>query len=325
MDELIDQVIGDENVARAYKRAKAALVRRRVLEILIWTGIAFLISLPATMRLVSNLVAGVPFLQSLRFMVKYNAIVVNISMLIVLTPIISQLVFGGFPLMSLQRRFSAPKPLRQACGGVGEGRVAGPTALNEPAAVADLIETGISVEATKRLDARDLLALYAERTSKVTKRIYARAGIFLLVAVTISIVGITYFYHGIRDLPQATDYMDHVFGLLPSLGVLVLIELVALLFLRQHRAAMEDFRYFDAVRREREDKLIVLKMFAENASKVSTADVLDAMGIYVQTGRPARNSQGSRRMRRDQANPFETVTEVIDSTRGLNKFKEHKM
>jgi hypothetical protein len=326
MDGLVDRVIGDENLARAYRCAKDTLVRRRFLELLIWASIALFVSSPAIIRLVSNLAAGVPFLQSLRLMVKYNAVVVNVSILIALIPILSQMVFGGFPIMSLQQRLFASKPLRQAYESVGEGRVAaGPTALNEPSAIAELVETGISIEAAKSLDPRDLLALYAENTSNVTKRIYTRAGVFLLVAVTISIVGIAYFYHGIRDLPQATDYMDHVFGLLPSLSVLIFIELIALLFLRQHRAAMEDFRYFDAVRREREDKLVILKMFAENSSKVSAADVLDAMDIYVQAGRQSRNSPRSRRMRRDQASPFETVTDAMDSTEGLNKFKEHKL
>jgi len=48
---------------------------------------------------------------------------------------------------------------------------------------------------------------------------------------------------------------------------------------------MDEFRYHDAIRRSREESLVVLKLFAENPHEVPTKDVLSAMSIYSAAGK----------------------------------------
>jgi hypothetical protein len=76
------------------------------------------------------------------------------------------------------------------------------------------------------------------------------------------------------------DLLTRALSLLPGFGILFFLEFVALFFLRQHRAAMDDFRYYDLLKRQREENYVILTMFAENSDIVPTADVIRAMNIY---------------------------------------------
>ena len=105
------------------------------------------------------------------------------------------------------------------------------------------------------------------------------------------------------------------------------IEFIAFFFLRQYRAAMDEFRYFDAVRRSREENLVILKMFAENSEIVSTKDVLSAMKIYSQAGRLQKDETTdileSRKMQKDEIVVFEKLVDAIDRAKDMIRGREH--
>jgi uncharacterized membrane protein len=90
----------------------------------------------------------------------------------------------------------------------------------------------------------------------LTKKIYTGAGVYLIVGVIVAFTGLLFFYMRNRDLPIEHDYLDRFLSLLPGFGILFFIELVAFFFLRQCRAAMDEFRYFDAILRSRKDSLL---------------------------------------------------------------------
>ncbi len=54
-------------------------------------------------------------------------------------------------------------------------------------------------------------------------------------------------------MPTAPDYVERALVLLPGFGILFFIEFVAFFFLRQYRSALDEFRYYDAIRRNREE------------------------------------------------------------------------
>jgi hypothetical protein len=107
------------------------------------------------------------------------------------------------------------------------------------------------------------------------------------------------------EITQAHEGItDRIFDLIPGIGILFFIEFVALFFLRQYRAAMDDFRYYDAVRRHREESLVILNMFAENDTVMPTADVLKNMSIYSSAGKLGKDETTeileTRKLQRDE-------------------------
>ena len=237
---------------------------------------ALIISAKPIIRFAENLSAAPSLWTSLSLMAKYNAVVLTVSLIVFLLPILSLKIFGDFPLLILQRRYFAIDHPNRPRVAADEAGIAINTTISN--------EARLSFESIRRFDSHDLLALYAEKSTELANRVYNRAGACLLVGVIVSLMGFAFFYNGIRDLPASTDYVDHVFGLLPSLGILVIVESIAILLLRQHQAEMREFRYFGAVCRDREDKLVLLKMFSENLNMVSAEDVIEVMNIYCQTG-----------------------------------------
>ncbi len=294
MNERVNKATEGESIARTYRTAKTSLMRHRLIELSIWTGIALFVSAKALIRFVLNLFGGESLWQVASSIARYNAGVLLFSAFIALLPIFVFQIFGDLPFPLLRRRLLAASQFRQFRVNTAAGSVSIDTvSLNDPASVADAIETGLSIEAARCLGPRDLLALYAERTSDLTRRIYARAGIYLLAGVTVSFVGLAFFYNGSRDLPASTDHVDHILGFVPGLAILFFIEFIAFFFLRQYRAAMDDFRYFDRVRRSREDNLIILKMFAEDPGAVPTKDIVAAMNIHSPASRPGKAAADS--------------------------------
>jgi hypothetical protein len=158
-------------------------------------------------------------------------------------------IFGIFPLAALRQRV--------ATAGIGPSTntVTHAQPISSATEIARAIELQPVVDNVNGLDPRELLAFYAERTSGVTRQIYSRAGVYLMVGVMIAFSGLAFFYLRSQSLPQEHDYVDRALTLAPGFGVLFFIEFVAFFFLRQYRLAMEEFRYFDAVRRRREENL----------------------------------------------------------------------
>jgi hypothetical protein len=186
----------------------------------------------------------------------------------------------------------------------------------------------ISDESQPASDPRQLMLRFAKASEGLAERVYTRAGIFLLVGGLIAIGGVAFFYYRSINLPVENVLLDRVLSLLPGFGVLFFVEFVALFFLRQHRAAMDDFRYFDGVRRQREESMVILTMFAENQNVVATTDVLSSMRIYSgdQKLAPGETTEvlESRRLQRDDIIVIEKLFEAFGTMRAASDKKEKK-
>jgi hypothetical protein len=252
------------------------------------------------------------------------------TIFIAVFPFLFLRIFGALPLSLLQSRLRSAdqsSPFRVDASG-GDSVSIGTITLSDPASTAGAIETSVSLEMLRRLNPRDLLAFYAERTSDLTQKIYARAGVYLLVGVVISFFGLAFFYVRSRDVPTSGDYLDRFLALLPGFGILFFIEFVAFFFLRQYRSAMDEFRYFDAVRRNREENLVILKMFEENKSIVSTKEVLSAMSIYSVPGKLSKDETTdileSKKMYTDEGLVFERLVDALGTFRTANRESKNK-
>jgi hypothetical protein len=191
----------------------------------------------------------------------------------------------------------------------------------------DVVDPDALVFSTRN-DPRELLFRFALASRQLAERVYTRAGVYLIVGVFIAKGGLGFFYIRTIHLPQYTNLSDHVLSLLPGFGVLFFIEFVALFFLRQHRAAMDDFRYYDAVRRHREENLVILTMFKENTDIVPTADVIKAMNIYSGTQKLMEGETTeileTRRLQRDDIVIFEKLIEAFSAAKNAATESEQK-
>jgi hypothetical protein len=73
------------------------------------------------------------------------------------------------------------------------------------------------------------------------------------------------------------DYLSFgtkVFDYLPRFGALLLIEIVAFFFLKQYRVMLEEYRYYESIKRKRQDALVALMAIAENGD---SEDVLKSI------------------------------------------------
>jgi hypothetical protein len=82
---------------------------------------------------------------------------------------------------------------------------------------------------------------------------------------------------------------------------------------------MDDFRYYDGMRRHREENLVILAMFAENRDIVPTSEVIKAMNIYSGGQRLAQGETTeileTRRLQRDELVIFEKFVEALGATK----------
>lgn len=105
-------------------------------------------------------------------------------------------------------------------------------------------------------------------SKKNAERLFSRSGNCLLVGCVISILGVFVFYLlNMQASQEATDLTSRLLQILPRFGVLFFIEYIAFFFLKQYRILMEEYRYYEAIKRERQDILSVYLLIKEYNDK----------------------------------------------------------
>lgn len=132
---------------------------------------------------------------------------------------------------------------------------------------------------------RDFLSSYAQITEdsrSVARTLFSRAGVYIIVGVLAAIIGIVLFEIMIRwdDTAKSASSLPYLFRIAPNLSVLLLCELIAFFFLRQSRALMDEFRYFDGIARHREEVLALLHLNKEAAKPLTVGDILTAATFF---------------------------------------------
>lgn len=188
------------------------------------------------------------------------------------------------------------------------------------------------VEPNPQDDPRSLMASYCATAARMAERIYHRSGVYLWGGLIIAGFGLLVFFQRSRELQVippgsgAGDYVRYLVSLTPSVGILFFIELVAFYFLRQHRSSMDEYRYFDLIRRTREENLVILNMFRENTHETSTKDVLSAMNVYSHSSKLGKDETTeileARRLQKDEMAIFEKLVDAVSKFKETVSFKK---
>jgi hypothetical protein len=110
-------------------------------------------------------------------------------------------------------------------------------------------------------------------------RLLSRSNTCLVVGCIISILGVFVFYL----LNLGTEYnsleiSQQLFTLLPRFGILFFIEYVAFFFLKQYRILMEEYRYYEAIKRDRQNLLSIYYLVDKYKDE---KEILELMNNYI--------------------------------------------
>ncbi|REG58937.1 hypothetical protein B0G80_1662 [Paraburkholderia sp. BL6669N2] len=235
------------------------------------------------------------------------------SGLLIISPIIFRLIFGALPLEWIRRnraqRQVESKDLSRASVVDEEIRTAEIRALSDMMSASELSEAS----------AIKLFAYYSFSSRRLSQSIYARAGVYLLVGVGVAFSGLFFFYTLTSDLPpgfaeQKSIEQDMAFAI-PRIGILFFIELIAFFFLRQYRSAMDEFRYYEAVKRNREETLALINIISANGASLDAMELVKNNSFFSRVGGLEKGASTeiieSRKLEKNELDLMEKVVELI--------------
>lgn len=139
-------------------------------------------------------------------------------------------------------------------------------------------EFGIAAEKSSKYKS-DTAEIYLKElifsSRSLSKNIYNRGSLYLTIGLVCAFAGIAFFYSQTHVVDSSKKPSEQVFFLLPNFGVLFFLELVAFFFLRQYKTVMDEFRYYEAIQRSREETLVVIKFTLESGKEIDFADMID--------------------------------------------------
>lgn len=151
-----------------------------------------------------------------------------------------------------------------------------------------------SKQKTKAELAESYLEDLVASSSELAKNVYSRGSLYLLFGVIFSIIGLSFFYSQVHvsdlsapknDIANSAGFINELIYLLPKFGILFFIELISFFFLKQYRVTMDEFRYYEAIKRSREETLAVVKLISINSIDVDYMSVMDKLKFSSNVGK----------------------------------------
>jgi hypothetical protein len=252
-----------------------------------------------------------------------NLSILMVAGFLVLFPLVFQLIFQAFPL-ELIRDNRHPEILRRD------------RFIRERSAFRAREKKSVDLP-----NVRAQLEGMAVASGKIAEKIYTRAGVYLLFGVLIAFSGLAFFYlqsqatltsgfelgpikaEGAQTVvkPVGTTPMEAFTNMAPRVGVLFFIELVAFFFLRQYRAAMDEYRYFEAIKRRREENLALVTMFLSGkGDELDFFPFVEKCSLYSDlpklTAGETTEVLETRKLTKDEMALFEKMLDIVTKAKG---------
>ena len=115
----------------------------------------------------------------------------------------------------------------------------------------------------------------------IADKLFTRSGVYLFVGCTIAFLGVFIFYNStllnnVSPSKNGTDIAEQLIALLPRFGSLFFIEFIAIFFLRQYRIVLEEFRYYEGIKRKRQDQYHLFQLILANRKDADLLEILRA-------------------------------------------------
>ncbi|HCJ7736023.1 TPA: hypothetical protein NV433_004446 [Citrobacter freundii] len=154
-------------------------------------------------------------------------------------------------------------------------------------------------------------------SERLSNTILSRGSLYLFLGILFSICGLSFFYMQAHTLNPEYDITRQIISLLPNFGVLFFIELISFFFLKQYRVTMDEFRYYEAIKRSREEMLTVIKLYLSIGKESDLSDVLDKISFSSQVGKlESGQSTELLESRKLDKNELDSLTKIIEAAIG---------
>lgn len=249
-----------------------------------------------------DLIAGNGLAQVMS--VRYIEII--FALMVLLFPALFKLIFSAYPFEIIRHSQSLKRNPNYLMSSAYMSRL-------KKAEASVLVGAGES-EVLNNFSASELFSQYAVSSRKLSQNLYSRSGVYLLVGVGVAFSGLAFFY--VETLSNSTAQgMQLIFVLAPKFGILFFIELVAFFFLRQYRSAMDEFRYYEAVKRKREETLALIQLTFESGKGTEVLELVKN-GCFFSEGKVLSKDQSteiieSRKLERSELEVLEKVIDVV--------------
>jgi hypothetical protein len=160
---------------------------------------------------------------------------VSIGLFFAFFPIIFRLIFGVVPFQSLRNKVLYKDFLYD------------PYSLTTKA---NPMPKGSSIQDAEM----EYSLICIQESNTIAEKIYSRSGVYLLVGCMIAFMGVGIFsvlFSTPDKLNEST--WDRALDYLPRFGSLFFIEYIAFFFLKQYRVIQEEYRYYEGIKRRRQD------------------------------------------------------------------------
>ena len=285
------------------KNAQLRETSSRLVETYLWLLLAILIGVRALVEILTRVAPPYEV-----FSVRYQELLAACG--VFLFPIIYRLIFGALPLESLRRR-RAQRQLESSEPVTNRDE---PTDIQATELSVLSESLGTDEMATSR--ATKLFAYYASSSRRLSQSIYSRAGVYLLVGVFVAFSGLAFFYAQtaqVTTLPQ--EGLSLLISFAPKFGILFFIELVAFFFLRQYRSVMDEFRYYEAIKRSREETLALIRIAEDIGKPFDPIDFVKSGSFFSKAGVIAKGESSeiieSRKLEKNELDLLEKVIDVV--------------
>lgn len=249
---------------------------------------------------------------------------------VVVSPILFKLIFGKTPLAYLREARLEQLRRREMMRPIGlrkeEAQLESLKRINEELSqdlplppVSQVLEKLTPVQEKATVNLKELV-----RKAEVTARnIYNRAGVYLFVGCLIAFGGVMIFYSQTSELTERlTKLLEEgkltTAGALveyaPRIGTLIFVEAIAFFFLRQYRTNMDEFRYYEGLKRMREDQDVMIDTMnktVENAIPLS--DVIQIFNHRSDKLAPNETTEllEAKKLQNSEADILDKIVDVI--------------
>ena len=259
-------------------------VIRAQVEVLLWMLFSLLISLDLTLRSLQN---GYVKRQDLL----EHPLTFTLSILAILFPMVFSFIYGNLPLEQF-RRYVKRDDYLIAKNGHHE------------------------IEKSPTEKAIDYFETLVSNSAALADKIFSRASLYLLAGVIIAFIGLVFFYLQSASHDTQSSVQQAIINLAPKFGVLIFIEFIAIFFLKQYRALMDEFRYYEELKRSREESLAILRMASSNTDSFNIESFLEKNSLKSSVGKfESGQSSDLIESRKMEKGELDAVVKIIEALR----------
>lgn len=213
-------------------------VPSRYIEIPIWYLLALLVLLPTLITIVR-----VPSWRWIDILVDeyYNQVL--ISVFLMLFPMLFKQIFGQRPFEYIRNRRNSPKNI----------------SVENSENVTIFLEERVKSESKS-----NNIEYFIYESKIIAERIFLRSGVYLLFGCLIAFTGVAMFSSPLFPTATSTDFTQRILEYSPRFGALFFIESIAFFFLKQYRIMLEEYRYYEAIKRKRQDNFVLVELIEKH-------------------------------------------------------------